>query len=55
MRLKLTPLLFEDHDRDEAESKRRSLVAKSGVSDAAKAKVSSKRTKDGFPFKVSIP
>jgi transposase len=49
MREKLAPLLFDDHERDEAESKRASIVQPAPRSKAAQAKDASKRTADGLP------
>ena len=47
MRQRLAPVLFEDEDKELAESQRGSVVAKAQRSDAAKAKDESKRTTDG--------
>jgi hypothetical protein len=49
MREKLAPLLFDDHEREEAESKRASIVQPAPRSEAALAKDASKRTADGLP------
>jgi hypothetical protein len=49
MREKLAPLLFDDHEREEAESKRTSIVQPAPRSEAAQAKDASKRTADGLP------
>jgi hypothetical protein len=49
MRRQLAPILFDDHDRQEAEAQRRSIVAPAPRSEAAQAKDETKRTKDGFP------
>jgi transposase len=49
MREKLAPLLFDDHERDQAESKRTSIVQPAPRSEAAVAKDASKRTADGLP------
>jgi len=48
MRQALAPLLFDDHDRPGAESKRRSIVAPAERSAAAKRKAETKRTEEGF-------
>lgn len=49
MREKLAPLLFDDHEREEAESKRASIMQPAPRSEAALAKDASKRTTDGLP------
>ena len=49
MRQKLAPLLFDDHERELAESERESIVAKAKRSKAAELKARTKRTHDGFP------
>ena len=49
MRQKLAPLLFDDHDRAAAEAARESPVHKAERSGAAKQKIHTKRTEDGFP------
>lgn len=49
MRRKLAPLLFDDHEREEAEASRASIVGRAPRSDAARAKDESKRTADGLP------
>jgi transposase len=49
MRKKLAPLLFDDHERDEAESMRASIVQPAPRSDAARAKDKTKQTEDGLP------
>jgi Transposase DDE domain len=49
MREKLAPLLFDDHEREEAESKRTSIVRPAPRSEAALAKDASKQTADGLP------
>jgi transposase len=49
MRRQLAPILFDDHDRQEAEAQRRSIVAPAPRSEAAQAKDETKRTKDGLP------
>ena len=47
MRQKLAPLLFDDHDRDAAETERPSIVAPAPRSEAAREKDDTKRTADG--------
>jgi transposase len=49
MRRQLAPILFDDHDRQEAEAQRHSIVAPAPRSVAAQAKDETKRTKDGLP------
>jgi transposase len=49
MREKLAPLLFDDHEREEAEATRPSIVQPAPRSDAARAKDKTKRTEEGFP------
>jgi len=49
MRGKLAELLFDDHEREQAEQARASIVAKAPRSEAAKQKDHSRRTSDGFP------
>jgi Transposase DDE domain len=49
MREKLAPLLFDDHERDEAEATRGSIVRKAPRSDAARTKDKTKQTPDGLP------
>jgi hypothetical protein len=49
MRKALAPLLFEDHDRENASKGRSSPVAPAKVSAAAKAKAASRKTVDGHP------
>jgi hypothetical protein len=49
MRQKLAPLLFDDHERDEAEATRASIVQPAPRSDAAGAKDKTKQTEDGLP------
>jgi hypothetical protein len=49
MRQALAPLLFDDHDRAAAQTRRRSSVAKATISPAAQRKAASKRTEDGHP------
>jgi hypothetical protein len=49
MRQKLAPVLFEDEDKDLAESMRRSIVAPAERSPSAKSKDRTKRNDAGFP------
>jgi Transposase DDE domain len=49
MRQALAPLLFEDHDKENAAMERPSPVAPAKVSAAAKAKAASRKTTDGSP------
>ena len=49
MRQELAPLLFDDHERDEAEAMRASIVQPAPRSDPARAKDKSKETEDGMP------
>jgi hypothetical protein len=49
MREKLAPLLFDDHERDEAEATRDSIVQPAPRSVAARAKDKTKQTQDGLP------
>lgn len=49
MRQALAPILFDDHDRAQAETQRNSPVAKARVSAAARRKAATKRTDDGLP------
>jgi len=49
MRQALAPLLFDDHDKDNARKGRSSPVAPAKVSAAAKAKAASRKTADGHP------
>ncbi len=49
MRAALAPILFDDHDRAAAETKRTSPVAKAQVSAAARRKAATKTTDDGLP------
>jgi Transposase DDE domain len=49
MRQALAPLLFDDHDRADAQARRHSPVAKATVSPAAQRKAARKRTEDGHP------
>jgi hypothetical protein len=49
MRERLAPLLFDDHDKENARKGRSSPVAPAKVSAAAKAKAASRKTADGLP------
>jgi hypothetical protein len=49
MRERLAPLLFDDHDKENARKGRVSPVAPAKVSAAAKAKAASRKTADGLP------
>ena len=49
MRKALAPLLFDDHDKENARKGRSSPVAPAKVSAAAKAKAASRKTADGRP------
>jgi hypothetical protein len=49
MRKALAPLLFDDHDPENAKKGRPSPVAPAKVSAAAKAKAASRKTADGLP------
>ncbi|MGC2396447.1 MAG: IS1634 family transposase [Rhodomicrobium sp.] len=49
MRKALAPLLFDDHDKENARKGRSSPVAPAKVSAAAKAKAASRKTADGHP------
>jgi transposase len=49
MREKLAPLLFDDHERAEAEATRDSIVQPAPRSEAARAKDKTKQTADGLP------
>lgn len=49
MRKALTPLLFDDHDRENAGKGRSSPVAPAKVSTAAKAKAAARKTPEGHP------
>ena len=46
---RLTPILFDDHDREDAGRSRKSIVAPAPRSDAAKRKDANKATDDGYP------
>ena len=49
MRERLAPLLFDDHDKENARKGRSSPVAPARVSAAAHAKAASRKTADGLP------
>jgi hypothetical protein len=49
MRERLAPILFDDHERDEAEATRASIVQPAPRSEAARAKDKTKQTEDGLP------
>jgi hypothetical protein len=49
MRQALKPILFDDHDKAEADAARTSIVAKAKRSAAARRKALTKRTDDGLP------
>lgn len=49
MRSALAPILFDDHEKEEADRLRESIVAPSQVSPAAKQKALFKRTRDDLP------
>jgi transposase len=49
LRIALKPLLFDDHDRESAETTRESVVAPAPRSQAAKTKDAQKRTSDNYP------
>jgi transposase len=49
MRERLAPILFDDHERDEAEATRASIVQPAPRSEAARAKDKSKQTEEGLP------
>lgn len=48
MRERLLPILFDDHDREDAKSLRKSIVAPAKRSPAAQTKDKTKQTEDGF-------
>ena len=48
LRRSLAPLLFQDHDRPAAAEQRASVVAKAGISPAAKRKKARRKTDDGL-------
>ena len=49
MRQRLSPMLFDDEDREGAEAARTSIVAPARVSDTAESKARTKRTAEGDP------
>src|SRR6202043_2748686 len=49
MRQVLTPILFDDHDKQAADAARGSIVAKAVRSEAAKRKINARRTDDDLP------
>jgi transposase len=49
LRRSLAPLLFQDHDRPAAAEQRPSVVAKAGISTAAKRKKARRKTDDDLP------
>ena len=49
MRQALKPILFDDHDKAEADAARASIVAKAKRSNAADRKAATQRTEDGLP------
>jgi transposase len=49
LRRSLSPLLFQDHDRAAAAGERASVVAKAGISPAARRKKARRETEDGLP------
>lgn len=49
MRLRLTPILIDDHDRENVEQSRQSIVAPAPRSKAAKRKDANKATDAGYP------
>ena len=49
MRRKLATILFDDHEREEAEATRASVVAPAPRSEAARKKDADKKTVDGLP------
>jgi hypothetical protein len=49
LRRSLAPLLFQDHDRAAAAGERASVVAKAGISPAARRKKARRATEDGLP------
>ena len=50
MRQALKPILFDDHDKAEADAARASIVAKARRSNAADRKAVTQRTEDGLPI-----
>jgi hypothetical protein len=49
MRQALKPILFDDHDKPDADAARTSIVAEAKRSKAADRKAGTKRTDDGLP------
>ncbi len=49
MRQALAPILFDDHDRPDAQAQRKSIVAPAQRSKAARKKAADKQTADGLP------
>ena len=49
MRQKLAPVLFDDHEKEEAEASRESIVAPAPRSEVDQSKDLTKRTADGYP------
>ncbi len=49
LRRSLAPLLFQDHDRAAAAGERANVVAKAGISPAARRKKARRETEDGLP------
>ena len=49
MRGALVELLFDDHERESAETTRESVVSRAPRSEAAKRKETERRTAEGFP------
>ena len=49
LREKLAPILFDDHQKEDAQRARRSIVSPAKRSVAAQQKDSTKRTVDGYP------
>ena len=49
MRQALKPILFDDHDKAQADAARASIVAKAKRSKAADRKAVTQRTEDGLP------
>ena len=49
MRQALKPILFDDHDKAQADAARTSIVAKAKRSNAADRKAATQRTEDGLP------
>ena len=53
MRQALKPILFDDHDKAQADAARTSIVAKAKRSKAADRKAITQRTEDGLPSTAS--